>query len=75
MQHYDSEPQKEQVSFLSRAGIDIVSAFTNVLSDICISLLSWFIELHFCHSDIALPFPSSLTYFTTDVGCMWEAQS
>lgn len=39
----------------------------NTLSNIFISLLSWFIGLRFHCSDIALPFPSSLTYFTSDV--------
>lgn len=71
MWRQDSEPQKGQVSILPRTGIDLkgftVSTFINILSNIFISLLSWFIGLHFRHSDIALPFPSRLTYFTSDV--------
>lgn len=79
MWYQDGEPLKGQVSILPRTGIDLkglaVSTFTNILSDISISRLSWFIEFHFCHSDIALPFPSSLTYFITDVGYVWDSQS
>lgn len=67
----DSEPQKGRLSILPGTGIDLkgfaVSTFINILSNIFISLLPWFIGLYFCHSDIALPFPSSLTYFTSDV--------
>lgn len=67
----DSEPQKGQVSSLPRSGIDLkgfmVLPFINILSNIFISLVSEFIGLHFHCSDIALPFPSSLTYCTRDV--------
>lgn len=67
----ESEPQKGRVSILPRSGIDLkgftVSTFINILSSIFISLLSWFIGLYFRHSDIALPFPSSLTYLRSDV--------
>jgi len=45
----DSEPQKGRVSILTRTGIDLkgftLSAFINILSNVFISLLSWFIGL------------------------------
>lgn len=71
MRRQESEPQKGRVSILPRSGIDLkgftVSTFINILSNIFISLLSWFIGLYFRRSDIALPFPSSLTYLSSDV--------
>lgn len=66
--------QKGQVYTLPRTGIDLkgftVLPFINNLSNIFMSLLSWFIGLHFHCSNIALPFPSSLTYLTRDVVCL-----